>query len=291
MTIVGKILVFINLAFSLVVGAMVVFVYLARTNYFIELKKERTYRQVDQANASAYKSQVEEVKADMQVKIDQEKATLKRVQDDLNAQQDAFKTLSTKLLAEEQKNVRSEAVIKAAEQEVRRRQEDVEQMRKTLRDEMDKGIKLVKDNNKLRDTATAATIQMRAALDTNTRLEGQLQTMARDMARLRGNVGATTTSAKAGQKNPPPEAIEGLIKTADPSGLVKITIGSDAGLTRGHTLEVFRLNQNNPTLSKYLGTIQIIEVNATEAIGQPMGRMLAPLQSGDRVASRILGSG
>jgi hypothetical protein len=290
MTIVGKILVFICLVFSLLVGGMSVFVYMARTNYFTELKNERKYRQVDRANMEAYRTQVEEIRADMQAKVDLSMATLKRVQDDLVAQQAINKTLNDKLLAEEQKNVRSDAVVKAAEQEVRRRQEDVEAMRKTLHEEMDKGIKLVKENNTLREKTTAATIQMRAALDANARLENQLQLMARDTARLRANLGATTTAAKPGQKNPPPEAIEGLVKTADPSGLVKITLGSDAGLTRGHTLEVFRINPNNPTLSKYLGTIQIIEVNATEAIGQPMGKMSAPLQAGDHVASRILGN-
>jgi hypothetical protein len=95
------------------------------------------------------------------------------------------------------------------------------------------------------------------------------------------------TQLSAG-RNPPLENIEGLVKTFQ-GNLVKITIGSDAGLVKGNTLEVFRLS-SIPDQSKYLGTIRIIDVSATEAVGEPVNRMAAPVQIGDRVASHILGS-
>lgn len=85
-----------------------------------------------------------------------------------------------------------------------------------------------------------------------------------------------------GTRNPPKERINGLIKTADPSGLVTITVGSDAGLAKGNTLDVYRLKP-----AKYLGTIRLIEVTATQAVGQPLGRMTAPPRAGDHVASEI----
>jgi hypothetical protein len=291
MTIVGKILVFIILAFSLVVGALEIVVYIARTNYAVELKKEKKAHEVDQANLRAYQDQVKEVKDDMQAKIDQHLATINRVQGDLKRQIDEVVLLKEKLEAEVKKYDRADATAKAAEIEVAKRQADVEKMRSTNRELMDQVVKTTKEKNVLQDKATAATIQMKAALDTNARLETQLQSMARDFARMRAN-GTTTTVAKMGQRNPPPDKIEGLVKTADATGLVKITLGSDAGLARGHTLEVFRLNPNNPNQSKYLGTIQIIDLNAHEAVGQPLGggKMLGPVQAGDTVASRILGS-
>jgi len=287
MTTVGKILVFINLVFSLVVGALVLFVYMARTNYVSELKKEQQYRQLDKSNMEAYRSQVEEVRAEKQASDAQSSATIKRMQEDLNAQQAFDKDIKEKLLAEEQKNARSDAIVKAAEAEVTRRQDEAVVNRKTLKDEIDKGIKLVKENNSYRERTTAAEIQAKTTLDINARLERQLQEMARDMARIRANAGTTTVVARNG-KNPPPEAVDGVVKVAD-GELVKITLGSDAGLLRGHTLEVFRLNTVNPTLSKYLGTIRIIEVSATEAVGQPIGKMSVPVKAGDTVASRILG--
>jgi hypothetical protein len=100
--------------------------------------------------------------------------------------------------------------------------------------------------------------------------------------------GRPNEKAKPGEsvtKNPPANPLEGTIMNTDPSGLVTISIGSDAGLAKGHTLEVYRLAP-----SKYLGTIRILEVKPKEAVGQPMGRMTAPLQKGDRVVNRIVGN-
>jgi hypothetical protein len=90
-------------------------------------------------------------------------------------------------------------------------------------------------------------------------------------------------------KNPPGDQVEGLIKQVDSSGLVTISIGSDAGLAKGHTLEVFRLS-DKPSESKYLGTIRILDVTAKQAVGQPVGRLFATPRSGDRVASRLPGN-
>ena len=61
-----------------------------------------------------------------------------------------------------------------------------------------------------------------------------------------------------------------------------ISIGSDAGIAIGQTLEVFRLET-----SKYLGKIKIVDVRPNEAVGSPVQRMLAPVQVGDHVASKI----
>src|SRR5262249_28416957 len=92
--------------------------------------------------------------------------------------------------------------------------------------------------------------------------------------------------AGAGAKNPPPEQVEGLIKGVDGEGLVKVSLGSDAGLTKGHTLEVFRLKPK----PAYVGTVRILEVTATEAVGRSVGRMRTPPQEGDHVISTLRGS-
>jgi hypothetical protein len=82
--------------------------------------------------------------------------------------------------------------------------------------------------------------------------------------------------------NPPPGKLDGVIKKVDESsGLVTISIGSDAGLAKGHTLEVFRLAP-----AKYLGRIRIVDVTATEAVGKPVMKMHAPVQQGDHVSGR-----
>jgi hypothetical protein len=93
------------------------------------------------------------------------------------------------------------------------------------------------------------------------------------------------TGARAGR-----ESVEGLVKAVDEkSGLLTITIGSDAGLAKGDTLEVFRIVPT-PGKPKYLGKVSVIEVTASEAVAKPQGRLAVPPMAGDRVADRILGN-
>jgi hypothetical protein len=87
--------------------------------------------------------------------------------------------------------------------------------------------------------------------------------------------------------NPPKEKIEGQVISVDEkSGLVKLNRGSDAGLERGHTLEVYRLS---PAAVKYLGRVRILETTPKEAVAQPVGKLSAPLEKGDLFANRLGG--
>jgi hypothetical protein len=86
-------------------------------------------------------------------------------------------------------------------------------------------------------------------------------------------------------KNPPKEGIEGEVKEVDPSGLLTISVGSDAGLEKGHTLEVFRLQP----AAKYLGTVRVVDVSADKAVVKFVAKPLAPPEKGDKVASKIPG--
>jgi len=289
MTAVGKILVFLNLVFSLVVGAFVIMIYLARTHWVDEYKKLEARNSVLTASEATYKAEATKVQQDADAKVAKMQADMKNVRDDLQVALASNAQLRADKSKLEQKSTREGAQASMSVIEVKKRQDDVAQLRETLKKETDLNTTLVKQNAEFRDQAISATIEKQAALDLNKRLESQLQETARDMARLRANGGSTTT-ARAGGKNPPSESVEGLVKTTDPSGLMTITIGSDAGLTKGHTLELFRLNPAAPSQSRYLGTVRILEADHTQAVAQPIGRLASPPQAGDRVASRILGS-
>jgi hypothetical protein len=308
MTIVGKILVFFNLAFSLIVVALLGLDYAARTHWADGHNKLSKQYTAAASSAAAYKAENDKLlkeKQDLNEKLskfagkmaeikgpdDVDRASqlvvkaLKETQDQLKFQKAEVERLNTALVLEKKRSMSLDTVATVAQKDAERRQADVVKMRETLKAETDRNIQLVKDNNELRDWAVGAEIQAKAFRDVNNRLEAQLQEAARDMARIRANVGATSRVA-AGGKNPPPERVEGLSARTDPrSNLVTLTIGSDAGLARGHTMEVFRLG-NNP---KYLGTLRIVEVTHKQAVAQPVGRLAAPIQKDDHVASRILG--
>ena len=97
---------------------------------------------------------------------------------------------------------------------------------------------------------------------------------------------AGTEESSAAAKNPPAADVEGRVNAVDAkTGLVTVSVGSDDGVAKGNTLEVYRLNP-----AKYLGTVRVIETKPHEAVAQPVNRPLAPIHQGDKVASKILGS-
>jgi hypothetical protein len=304
MTHVGKILVFFNLLFSLAVGALTVLNFTARTHWVDGYNKLSNRTQIAEASVASYKQQNQALQDERQALFDKivqlggktldikdpNEAGQKIVKalDDANRQitqqKDTIRELTDARSKAEQKLAKEEVTLKVALEDVKRRQADVEKIRDTLRIETDNNTKLVKEKNELRDRAVGAEIQARAYKDTNTRLETEIQDMAKAMARLKASAGSGTASAKGA--NPPPDNVEGQIKRTDAnSGLVTLSIGSDAGLSKGNTMEVFRLG---PT-PRYVGRIRIVEVTNNQSVGQVVGRLSGgPIQVGDRVASQIL---
>jgi hypothetical protein len=80
----------------------------------------------------------------------------------------------------------------------------------------------------------------------------------------------------------PPAPVRGAIEKVDTQDplLVQISVGSDAGLEKGSTLDAFRL-QPEP---KFLGRVKIIEVMSTKSVGRAANR---DLRAGDLVASKL----
>ena len=76
-----------------------------------------------------------------------------------------------------------------------------------------------------------------------------------------------------------------MVKASDAqSGYLTISIGSDAGLSKGDTLEVYRLKPE----AAYLGTIEILAVRSDQAVAKPMSRARGAIRVGDRVSSKIV---
>lgn len=288
MTAVGKILVFLNLVFSLVVGAFVIMIYLARTHWVEEYKKLENQNTVLAASARTYQSEAVKAQQDKDNEINKINAELKNTQQDLSAAQKLADQLRTDLSKLQTEKRQESALSTKYSKEVEKRQDDVATLRETLRKEQVLNSDLVKKNAELSEQALAAQIERRATQDLANRVEAELQRVQKEMARMRAN-GGSASLARSGGKNPPPENVEGLVKNTDASGLMTITIGSDAGLAKGHTLELFRLNRSAPTQSRYLGTVRVIETDAHQAVVQPISRLAAPAQAGDTVASNILG--
>jgi hypothetical protein len=288
MTLVGKTICFFVLIFSLAQGALVLFLYTARTQWstqYVELEKRF---KVSEANVTQMAVERDNAYRERDDKLAQSENEKKQMRDENTQQKTRIATLESLQKEWGTNNDKAKTSIEKAQAEVQRMQDDIDHLRKTLNDQLAENKKLSDQAIVLRNEKITAEIELRTTQDKYTQLSGKLEELAKDLARLKAGPGGATTARGTGP-NPPAENIEGLIRKTDPSGLVSITLGSDAGLKKDHTLEVYRLS-NVPDQSKYLGRIRIIDVSATEAVGQPMGRMSVPLQVGDRVASRILGN-
>jgi hypothetical protein len=314
MTAVGKILVFFCLIFSLIDGALVVTVYISQTHWVAEYNDLKKRYEVADASNAAYQQELKKASDYAKVFNDQvlrdgdlEKATglkdsddqptkLKRIKDVIKAAlTDAVtqKALADKaredLSATTQKLTAADAVLTAKDAEVAKRQEESKTTRELLAAETKKNLDAVAELNKARDDAVAQGILAKSAQARLQQLAEENDRLAKDNQKLILGGGKVVPTSNKVADNPPRENVQGRISQVGSNGLVLISLGSDAGLAKGNTLEVFRLNTQAPELSKYLGKIKITEVTATGAVAQPVGKPLGPMQVGDQVSSQILG--
>jgi hypothetical protein len=282
MTIMGKILVFVILVLAFIQAGLHVMFHVTQTNWekaYTQLNKQY---QVSEAEAKTLADDVTAVK-------DADAKELARIQNEVKIAQENEKKSKDQVADLQKKNTelrqnqeKEGSILASSQIGSERRQDEVKAMEETLKKRDDAIRDLVDKSNQLRDRAVAAEIESKSLKDRNQGLVDKLQEMTKEMVKVKAG-GTASTGMTA--KNPPPENVEGIVTKTDRSGLLTLSIGSDDGLTKGHTLEVFRLSP-----AKYLGTVRIISVTPHEAVAQPVSRPLGTIQQGDRVASKILGS-
>jgi hypothetical protein len=284
MTVLGKILVFVNLVFSLVVGALIIMVFIARTQWASEFKRLNDRYGVAKDSVGSYAAETESVRKEMNERVKELNDKINNMQAEYAKLQAAKKAVDDQLTAATS-NVDSQGNnVTAMKEELKRRSAEVKYLEDQVVKLQDSNNNTVVEMNKLRDLKVAAEIQRDSVAARNKLLVEKVEEQAKQIVKLKAPP-STAASTVSLTKNPPPEYIKGLIKEVDPgSGLMSITLGSDQGLRPGHTLEVYRLNP-----AKYLGTLYVVEVRATTAVVRPMGKMSGQPQVGDEVASKVSG--
>jgi len=289
MTPVGKILVFVNLIFSLFVGAMGLMVFTADTNKNYEINKVQRERDVLKASNTTYQEESKALTESSASGIKENEVALSKAKVDLEDVKRRMDDSEKKYNEASKKLNEKDIVLQTSVAELNRRQELNNQMREILKAEVKRNSDITKELEQTRSKEISESISAQTYRATNERLEVQLRDMAKDFERVKSGGTSALAQVNKASKNPPPDNIEGMVKDAAASGLIKISIGSDAGLAKGHTLEMFRLSAV-ASQSKYLGTVRILEVTPNEAVAQPVRPLADKPIVGDRVASRILGS-
>src|SRR6266566_4612770 len=125
MTALGKTLVIVNLVFSLVVGALIIMVYVARTNWAAEYSKLTTRYEAANASALLSREEATQVKAAAEERLNKKQeeltAALATVQKETKARQDA----EAALLVEKGGQLKSGANAEASKAEIVRRSDEV----------------------------------------------------------------------------------------------------------------------------------------------------------------------
>jgi hypothetical protein len=281
MTFVGKILVIVIMAFSLVFLGISTVVFTTATNWkaaTADAKKkvdDLTKKNNDLTAAlDVAKNDMEKAKADHAAAEKASEERIAHLNDEVKSNADQATAAKSKLevaqqsasvaLAEAAENHKETLQIRDLKAGVEKQANEFKIQHTELNDkirELERQNKTLDDNNKdLKDrVARYSTLLRKAGLSDDIR-------------------------TVKGLESPPP--VEGVVLRADAQNRrVELSIGSDDGLVVGHELFLYR-SKPRP---EYLGKVQIMSVDPDQAVGKVIGKTVQgkKIQEGDIVSSTI----
>src|SRR5690242_9667222 len=253
MTQVGKILVLVIMAFSLIFLGISTMVFMTSKNW-----RQETAKKADEVN------KVKKSVSDEQAKLAEAK---KNLDDAQAAAQQATKALESRIRTYEDQNKRDLAQI----EQVRKDLEVANQTAKTSLDEVEarrkETVLLREQKSAVEKQANEYQLRQAELNDKIRELERFLETAKKNNADLldrvakyttllnRAGISADITQIK-GLESPPP--VTGQVTKVDPTNKrLEISIGSDDGLVNGHELFLYRTKPR----AEYLGRAQVIAVD------------------------------
>lgn len=280
MTTLGKILIFVNLVFSVIVGILIGMVFAARTNWKAAYTKLEA---VNKVNEALVRTTADDVKAAKKAGEDARKVVEAQVAQLVKQVDGLQKQIATERATAQIKINEANQLAATNSQnnaELLQRRDEVRQLQQIVAQRDQQLIEEQTQKKELRDRFVRADI---AARDSHRRAQealGTIERLTQEMDRLKGG---PSLAGPGGRK--PPDDVKGIVTQVAKDGLISVSLGSDAGLSKGNVLQVYRLAPE----AKYLGEIKILEVDHHEAVGRmTTPQRTAQLQRGDTVASRIM---
>ena len=242
------------------------------------------------ADREAIKGEYKKFQDDKQSELNAAKASMQQALADKIAltQDNAQLTTEKKTLTNEKAAAEQQAIVAGDEANARLR--EAQQLREinekllASRDALFK-LKLTMEDairSRDRDLKNAAD-KIKLYLDEIVGLRKQIQD-----ASIAGNAPDLDRSVTV------PPKVEGevkevlLAKSEGLSDLIAISIGSDDGLIKGHTLIVYRLGDEKSPQSKYLGKIRIVETKPDYAVGEVIkGTRTGVIKVKDKVTTKL----
>jgi hypothetical protein len=289
MTAFGKLLVFMNLVFSVVTGALIVFVFSTRANWVTAHNHAAAQAKAAEAAFKTERASHENDLKQKEAALEGLRAEVTRLQNAVSAAQQ--ETQSARDLAT--KNEGLNAADKTAQQKVQAELAQIAKERDALvqqQSELRARIVAIQGElDKQRGEAVLADLRSKNMEQKANNLLRQLEEMTARIRELEANSlapGAGANPRAGGDVKPAPAGVRGKVTVVGSGStpLAQIDIGSDSGLSSGNILIVYRGND-------YLGDLKLTEVQPKIAVGQfTPSRTGNTIKSGDLVITSFSGA-
>lgn len=288
MNTIGKILVILNFLFAIIVGLLLVVDIALRNKWKEAHDAVVADARILNANAQTNKNAMQKVLADYQEKqtdinllskqITELKDTMTVKENELNARVDELMAMLKD----------KELVLNEARLAQQRLTDEIGVQAKAIKDRERKVVELEADVKKLRIEAVQFEALARTTKIQNENLLAQLQEVTLALTREKAGVVSQDVMVirNPNEPNPPAVQVNGKVEKVD-SDLVLLSLGTDHGLAKNNTLDVYRLTPE----PKYLGMVRIVDANLHQSVARlvPTGNAAfrPTLRVGDLVASKL----
>jgi len=281
MTFVGKILVIVIMAFSLLFLGISTVVFTTSKNWM-------TATQAEKKNVEDLKKKLNDAQADA--------GAAKKVLEDAKSSFDALaKGLESKISLLEEQNKHDQVQYTAASSQLGIANQNAKSALDEVEAKRQVTLLLRQQKSAVEKQANEFKLYQAELNDKIRELERQLETATKNNTDLRERVAKFSVllrehglsddiSQIKGLESPPP--VMGEVKRVDPTNRrLEITIGSDDGLVVGHELFLFRLSPR----PEYLGKVKIQTVDPDQAVVKVIGNTFQgkKIREGDIVSSTI----
>jgi len=289
MNLVGKIFVVVIFVLCLVFMALTMAVYTAQRNW----REVVMLEQAGPGKELGLKYQLDRAKKenenlnDVKTKLEKEYATEKA------AKQQALSKLQAELAIAKKDRISLEAGRADLEKDMRDKVAAMSATQKNATDfrlELDKQrtdlLQAQKDRDKHFGRVVELTDLLNQAVNDKEQLRKRTVELAKDVKKADEALqwhGFPDKNSDYKSKTPP--KVDAIVTSVNGDGLIEISLGSDAGLRKGHQLEVYRINGGQST---YVGRVEVVKTDPSKSVCKVDPNFQnSNIMVNDRVASKI----
>ncbi|MBX3443259.1 MAG: hypothetical protein KF774_12705 [Planctomyces sp.] len=289
MSTVGKILIGLQLALSVVFMAIAGAVYSAHTNWKTKHDTVQKSLQAEQSSRTQAQQNAEQEKATLTTQFNSERDQRLRVETELATAQTSIAAL-TRDKNDLQAQIQTQTgLAETKANEAGYRDEEARKQRTINSDLQARLDETVLRNREMEDTLFSLNRQL---ADLQVRHDELLE--AREfLKRVVAQHNLSTNPREVAALQSPPPVVDGVVqevrmdRTNRPH-MVLISIGSDDGLVKGHRLEVFRTSRDGRD-GRYLGRIRVLSTQQNEAVCEVIDAVKnGIIEVGDNVTTKLL---